>query len=490
MGSLSKMEKPHAMFIPYPAQGHINPMLKLAKLLHRKGFYITFVNTEYNHRRLLKARGSNSLDGLPDFQFKTIPDGLPPSEGNATQHVPSLCYSTSHNCLRPLCSLISEINSSSSSGSHPPVSCVIGDGVMTFTIMAAREFGIPVAMFWTASAAGCLGYMQYSKLVEQGLVPFKDENFLTNGDLETTIEWIPPMQNIRLRDIPSFIRTTDKNDIMLNFFIQELQRLPKANAIIMNTFDPLEHHVLQALSSKLPPIYTIGPINTLVADLVADEKMEAIRSNLWNEQSECVEWLNSKKPSSVVYVNFGSITVMSPQQLVEFAWGLANSEKPFLWITRPDLVEGKSAVLPSEFAAVTRERGMVGNWCNQEEVLKHPAVGAFLTHSGWNSTMESIFGGVPMISWPFFAEQQTNCRYCCTEWENGLEIENDVKRNDVEKLVRELMEGKKGEAMRESAKEWRKKAMEACMPGGSSPKNLDRVIAEVLSKNLTNGVPN
>lgn len=182
---------------------------------------------------------------------------------------------------------------------------------------------------------------------------------------------------------------------------------------------------------------------------------------------------------------------MSPQQLVEFAWGLANSEKPFLWITRPDLVEGKSAVLPSEFAAVTRERGMVGNWCNQEEVLKHPAVGAFLTHSGWNSTMESIFGGVPMISWPFFAEQQTNCRYCCTEWENGLEIENDVKRNDVEKLLRELMEGKKGEAMRESAKEWRKKAMEACKPGGSSPTNLDRVIAEVLlSKNLTNGVPN
>lgn len=173
MGSLSKMEKPHAMFIPYPAQGHINPMLKLAKLLHHKGFYITFVNTEYNHRRLLKARGSNSLDGLPDFQFKTIPDGLPPSEGNATQHVPSLCYSTSRNCLRPLCSLISEINSSSSSGSHPPVSCVVGDGVMTFTIMAAREFGIPVAMFWTASAAGCLGYMQYSKLVEQGLVPFK-----------------------------------------------------------------------------------------------------------------------------------------------------------------------------------------------------------------------------------------------------------------------------------------------------------------------------
>ena len=175
MGSLYKAEKPHAIFIPYPAQGHISPMLKLAKLLHNKGFHITFVNTEYNHKRHLKARGPNSLDGLPDFQFRTIPDGLPTSEvKDATQDVPSLCYSTSRNCLAPLCSLISEINSSH----MPPVSCVVGDGVMTFTVLAARQFGIPIAIFWTASACGCLGYMQYRKLVEQGIVPLKGINIL------------------------------------------------------------------------------------------------------------------------------------------------------------------------------------------------------------------------------------------------------------------------------------------------------------------------
>lgn len=478
-------QKPHAMLVPHPSQGHITPMLKLAKLLHHKGFHITFVNTEYNHKRHLKARGPNSLDGLPDFQFRTIPDGLPPSEvKDATQDVPSLCYSTSRNCLAPLCSLISEINSSH----MPPVSCVVGDGVMTFTVLAARQFGIPIAIFWTASACGCLGYMQYRKLVEQGIVPLKDKNFMTNGDLETTIEWIPPMERIRLRDIPSFIRTTDENDIMLNFFIEQCDALPKADAIIINTFDSLEHHVLESLSSKLPPIFPIGPINSLVFELIEDEKVKDIRSNLWNEQSECVEWLNSKEPNSVLYVNFGSITVMNEEQLIEFAWGLANSKKPFLWITRPDLVEGKSAMLPIEFLEETRERGMLANWCNQEEVLKHGSIGAFLTHSGWNSTMESIVSGVPMISWPFFAEQQTNCRYCNTEWGNGMEIDNNVKRDEVEKLVRELMEGEKGETMKNNATEWKRKAEEACKIGGSSCTNLGRVINEVLLSNkMING---
>ncbi|KAG5526034.1 hypothetical protein RHGRI_032356 [Rhododendron griersonianum] len=81
MGSIRTSEKPHAVCIPYPAQGHINPMLNVAKLLHHKGFHITFVNTEYNHRRLLKSRGPHSLDGLPDFRYETIPDGLPPTVG-------------------------------------------------------------------------------------------------------------------------------------------------------------------------------------------------------------------------------------------------------------------------------------------------------------------------------------------------------------------------------------------------------------------------
>jgi len=123
---------------------------------------------------------------------------------------------------------------------------------------------------------------------------------------------------------------------------------------------------------------------------------------------------------------------------------------------------------------------MLASWCPQEEVLKHPSIGGFLTHSGWNSTLETVCGGVPIISWPFFAEQQTNCRYSCIEWGIGMEIDNDVKRDDVEKLVRELMEGDKGKEMKRKVMEWKTMAEEAVKPGGSSYLNLDKLIADIL----------
>ena len=297
--------------------------------------------------------------------------------------------------------------------------------------------------------------------------------------MESAIDWIPGMKNIRLKDLPSFIRTTDEKDIMVNFLIRETERAPRASAVILNTFDPFEQDVLDALSSMLPRIYTIGPL-VLLADQIKDDNLKSIGSNLWKEEPECVEWLNSKEPNSVVYVNYGSITVMTPQQLIEFAWGLANSEKPFLWIIRPDLVVGDSAILPPEFVTKTKDRGMLASWCLQEQILKHPSIGGFLTHSGWNSTLESVCNGVPMISWPFFAEQQTNCRYCCTEWGIGMEIDNNVQRDEVEKLVRELMNGEKGKNMKKKVIEWKTKAEEATKPGGSSYQNLEKLIVQVL----------
>ena len=137
------------------------------------------------------------------------------------------------------------------------------------------------------------------------------------------------MKNICLKDLPSFIKTTDENDIMLNFLIRESKRTPRAIAIILNTFDLFEQDVVDALSSMLSRIYTIGPL-VLLEDQIKDDNLKSIGSNLWKEELGCVEWLNSKETKSVVYVNYGSITIMTPQQLIEFAWGLANSENPFL----------------------------------------------------------------------------------------------------------------------------------------------------------------
>ncbi|CAH8253203.1 unnamed protein product [Arabidopsis lyrata] len=196
-------------------------------------------------------------------------------------------------------------------------------------------------------------------------------------------------------------------------------------------------------------------------------------TNMWREEMECLDWLDTKSPNSVVYVNFGSITVMSAKQLVEFAWGLAATKK--------DLVAGDVPMLPPKFLLETADRRMLASWCPQEKVLSHPAIGGFLTHSGWNSTLESLSGGVPMVCWPFFAEQQTNCKYCCDEWEVGMEIGGDVRKEEVEELVRELMDGDKGKKMREKTEEWRRLAEEATKHMcGSSELKFQMVVDKVL----------
>ncbi|OWM79963.1 7-deoxyloganetin glucosyltransferase-like [Punica granatum] len=478
MGSLGN--KPHAVFVPYPAQGHVTPLFKFAKLLYHRGFHITFVNTEFNHRRLLNSRGPDSLKGLPGFRFETIPDGLPPFEADATQDIPSLCYSTEKNCLPYFRELLSRLNNTARTGEIPPVSCLVSDGVMTFTLEAADEIGVLKLILWTASACGFLGYLHYKPLIEKGIVPFKDASFLTNGCLDTLLDWIPGSKVMRLKDMPSFIRTTDPKDIMLNWFVTQAERNKQATAIVLNTVDEFEDNVLRAIRTMLPPLYTIGPLQHLL-DQVPDPELKSIGSNLWKEDQGCFEWLDTKEPNSVILVNFGSITVMSSEHMAEFAWGLANSNQTFLWAIRPDLVSGDSSVLPPDFVSATEGRSLMVSWVAQEEVLNHPAIGAFLTHNGWNSTLESVAAGVPMICWPFFAEQQTNCRYCCTEWGIGMEINSDVKRDEVEGLVREMMEGVKGKKMRNNALEWKKKAREATTaPSGSSYVNFETVINKVL----------
>ncbi|KAI3952379.1 hypothetical protein MKX01_005246, partial [Papaver californicum] len=304
--------------------------------------------------------------------------------------------STQKNCLGPFRNLIHRLNNTRYSN-VPPVSYIVSDGLMSFTLQAAKEFGIPNMFYWPISFSAFACVLHFPDLVHRGLVPLKDESYLTNGYMENTlVDWIPGVKDIRFRDLPSFVRTTDPNDAVLDFSMRETGRTCDATALIFNTFDALEMEVLDALKSQLPlpPVYTVGPLHLLLNQNPLSEA-QSLRSNLWKEDTECLKWLDSKEPNTVVYVNLGSITVMTTQQLVEFAWGLANSKNNFLWIIRPDLVVGEFASLPAEFTEETKERRLLAT--------------VFLTHCGWNSVLESLSCGIPMICWPFFADQQTNC---------------------------------------------------------------------------------
>ncbi|RXH90199.1 hypothetical protein DVH24_032556 [Malus domestica] len=226
--------KPHAVCIPAPAQG----------------FRITYVNTEFNHRRLVKSQGPESLYGLPDdFRFETIPDGLPDSDEDATQDLNLLADSVTNNLLAPFVDLIKKLNNSSST---PPVTCIFSDGFMPFTTPAAQQLGIPVILLFTFSASSTMGYMQYPALVERGLAPLKDERCFTNGFLDQEVDWIPGMVSIRLRDLPNNFVTTNPNDAIWNLILEGMGRPHEASAIVIHTFDALEPDVLHALSSMSP----------------------------------------------------------------------------------------------------------------------------------------------------------------------------------------------------------------------------------------------
>ncbi|KAJ4828660.1 hypothetical protein Tsubulata_019531 [Turnera subulata] len=475
MGSITTGDKPHAVLVPFPAQGHVNPFMQLGKLLQSRGFHITFVNTEHNHRRLIRSKGEDFVKGEPDFRFEAIPDGLPPTDKDATQHVPSLCHSTRRTCTQPFMHLLQRLNASPD---VPTVSCVISDGVMCFAIDAAQQLGIPEVQFWTASAVGFLAYYWDDKLLERGIVPFKDENFMTDGSLNAPVDFIPGTRGLQLRDMPSFIRITSlEGETMYEFMGSEARKCLKSSAMIINTFEEFEKESLEAIAQMFPNIYTIGPLTLLNKTILP--KAES-RASLWKEDTSCLEWLDKWGTASVVYVNYGCVTTMTDHHFKEFAWGLASSGHPFLWIVRPDVVMGESGVLPESFYEEVKDRGLLVSWCPQENVLGHPAVGAFLSHSGWNSTMESMSGGVPMLCWPFFAEQQTNCKYACTVWGVGMEVDHDVRREDVAAIIKEMMESQKGKQLREKAREWKNKALHSTSVGGSSYNNFDRFIKEAL----------
>ncbi|KAH7847925.1 hypothetical protein Vadar_031707 [Vaccinium darrowii] len=479
------MAKPHAVIVPHPAQGHMNPMLKVAKLLYQKGFHITFVLNEFNHHRLLRSRGPTALDGLSDFKFAAISDGLPVTDDDKLQDPLVHCEALSRDAPLPFFKqLVGDLRSSTE---VPPITCIVCDGVMSFPLKVAKELDIPCALFWTPSACGFLCYAYFRKLVEKGLTPLKDESCLTNGYLDTVIDFIPAMEGITLRDLPNFVRTTDPNDIMLNFAINESDKSYQGSAIILNTIDTLERGVLDVLSKMFPPIYAIGPLQLLEKNQIPENsELETIGVNLWKEDLGCLDWLDKKEPKSVIYVNFGSVARMTAQELLEFGWGLANSKQNFLWAIRPDLVLGESAVFPPEFEAEIKGRGLLLTWTPQEKILCHLSVGGFLTHCGWNSLLESIVGGVPMLCWPAYAEQTTNCWFTYKHWGLGLEI-TEVKRSEVERLVRELMVGENGKRMKAKAMEWKKVAEDAVTAlAGSSYANFENLVNKVLLSKFQN----
>ncbi|KAJ0035592.1 hypothetical protein Pint_26245 [Pistacia integerrima] len=229
------------------------------------------------------------------------------------------------------------------------------------------------------------------------------------------------------------------------------------------------------------PVKAIGPT---IPSKYLDNRLKNDKDyglNLFKPNTEtCLKWLDSKQPASVIYVSFGSLAALEKNQMEEIAWGLKNSNIFFLWVVR----ESECEKLPENFSEETSEKGLVVSWCCQLEVLAHESVGCFMTHCGWNSTLEAISVGVPIVAMPQWADQPTNAKFIEDVWGVGMRArgngEGIVKGEEIEVCIREVMEGERGKEIKRNSKKWKDLAKEAVDEGGSTDKNIQEFVAKVL----------
>ncbi|KAL3523920.1 hypothetical protein ACH5RR_016754 [Cinchona calisaya] len=481
MGSQGENLPPHVLIFPLPIQGHVNSMLRLAELLCLAKLHVTFIVSDFCHDRLLKYTNVESRFACyPGFSFQTISDGLPEDHPRAGEGfvdiMPALRRVTA-----PLFKQMMIEKRCFASSTRRAVTCIIADGVLSFTADFAEENGIALVYFRTVSAASFWANFCMPELIEAGEIPLKG-----NG-MDLMVKSIPGMENlIRRRDLPSFCRVDDLNETTFQIVKHESRQSPRAQAFILNTFEDLEGPILSHIRKHLPRLYTIGPNHFhLTSRLAAATKTENSISSgsLWEEDRSCLAWLDSQPTKSVIYASFGSITVVTREQLVEFWYGLVNSGQRFLWVIRPDSIMGEdsgSQPIPGELQEGTKSRGYMVGWAPQQEVLNHHAIGGFLTHSGWNSTLESMVAGVPMICWPYFADQTINSRYVSEVWKIGLDMKDTCDRVIIEKMVRDLMDVRKDEFLKR-ADDMAKLARKAVRSAGTSYNNLDSLVEFIKS---------
>lgn len=232
--------------------------------------------------------------------------------------------------------------------------------------------------------------------------------------------------------------------------------------------------------ANLWPVRTVGPT---VPSFYLDKRVEDDTDygfNLYKPKSEsCVSWLNTKEPGSVVYVSFGSVASLNAEQMTEMAWALRQTSHNFLWVVK--ITEDSN--LPNNFMEETAGKGLVVKWCPQLEVLAHHALGCFITHCGWNSTVEAISFGVPMVGMPQFLDQMTNAYFVEKVWAVGVQPKvngnNLATREEIDRCISEVMHGERAEEIKKNAKQWKEFAKEAVDEGGSSDEYINEIIARL-----------
>ncbi|XWS61249.1 hypothetical protein CRYUN_Cryun07bG0109600 [Craigia yunnanensis] len=453
---------------PSPPIGHLISMVEFGKLLltHQPSLsiHILIATPPYQAESTAPYIAAVSST-VPSIIFHKLPKvSLPPS---TVTHHESLTFEVlrlnNPNVLQALLSISKEYK----------IHSFVMDFFCTVAFKVASDLNIPPYYFYTSGVATLAAFLYLPTLHNTTTKSFKEPNVLLN------IPGVPPMPSA---DMPKPV--LDRKDKVYEIFLDNSLHLPKSAGIIVNTFESLESRAIKTIGDghcvpdgPTPPIYCIGP---LIADV---DRRSGVSGG--DGVAECLMWLDKQPSNSVVFLCFGSLGLFSMEQLKEIAVGLERSSQRFLWVVRNPPSENLSVaikeqpepdlntLLPKVFLERTKERGhVVKSWAPQVAVLNHDSVGGFVTHCGWNSVLESVCAGVPMVAWPLYAEQRFNKLLLVEEMKIALPMMESetgfVNSTEVVKRVKELMESKEGKSVRERTIAMKHAAQAALSEGGSS----------------------
>lgn len=351
--------------------------------------------------------------------------------------------------------------------------------------VVADKFNIPRYVLFSSPASALPTMLHVPELIRQGRLPIDRSKWL---ELVHDIPGVPPT---RIVDLPSPLQIHTR--FLYSLFVQNAYDMHDAAGVLINTYyeleapciDTVRQTVYGDISGKEPHLLSILPVGPLLPDYYVNGKIHEASAHM-KEQEPCLQWLDTQPESAVVYASFGSVATVPIPQIHDLALGLEASGERFLLALRPPPNPDNVALLPEGFEERIKGRGFVHfGWVPQLYVLSHPAVGGYLSHCGWNSTLEGLCQGLPMLTWPIQAEQAMNARFLVDEAKVALEVctltDGFITKDHISKVVRSLMREPEGALCRINALKLRNLALAAVSEGGSVPKSLQKFLQELRS---------
>ncbi|CAI8598026.1 unnamed protein product [Vicia faba] len=458
------------LIISYPIQGHINPALQFAKRLTTLGARVTFATTIYLHSRLVNK------PTIPGLSFATFSDGyddglITREDTNIVSYVSELTRCGSEFLKSIILSAKEE---------NRPFTCLTYTIMLPWAAKVARELHLASVLLWIQAATVFDIYYYY----------FHEHGDYIKNISEDAIELPGLPFSLKSCDIPSFLLASNPYTFALPSVKEHIQILEEeANPrILVNTVEKFEYEALRDVDVGKIEMIPIGP---LIPSAFLDGKDPSDTSFggdviSVNPEDNYLKWLDSKDELSVVYVSFGTLAILSKRQMEEIARALLGSGLPFLWVIRDTKSQKQKEEdghgddddeLSFREELERNVNGKIVKWCCQVEVLSHSSIGCFVTHCGWNSTLESLGSGVPMVGFPQWTDQTTNAKLIEDVWGSGVRMgcdeEGILKAEEIRRYLEVVMgKGEKGEDLRRNAKKLKSLAREAVKEGGSSDKNL------------------